>query len=312
MLTLEWQIIETNGRGPGPRSRHGLVYDSARDCAVLFGGVVWVGSGQLKSDTWELRDGEWIKIKVPALQRPPSRHRGAMVFDAKRGVSVLFGGQADNGSMLADTWTYGTGGWRRVKSWWWNRPRPRCGHALAYDENTGNVVMFGGAGSLILSLRDTWIFDGSRWRQIDGPGPSARRYSAFAYSPELRGCVLHGGSADDDGKYQFGESWLFRDGAWSRLSTRFDTEIRDDHGFAYHRTAERLIMLDGIRSDSGILAASLAGWESVYCPNLQPSHQCAPLAWHAGLDGLLLYGGEAYHGGPQSDTTAVLKVAIPD
>jgi hypothetical protein len=35
-----------------------------------------------------------------------------------------------------------------------------------------------------------------------------RRYAAFAYDPDLTGCVLHGGAADDTGRKIFGDAWL--------------------------------------------------------------------------------------------------------
>jgi hypothetical protein len=44
---------------------------------------------------------------------------------------------------------------------------------------------------------------------------------------------------------------------------------------------------------------------------LHPRHQCAPLAWDDGLDGLVLHGGETGHAGHQYDSTLVLRLA-PD
>ena len=300
-------MIETDNEGPGPRSRHGLVYDRDAGATVLFGGIVWVMGGRLRSDTWELKDGEWSP--VVAFRHPPARHRGAMVFDERRGFSVLFGGQAGSGAMLGDTWTYAGRRWQRQRARWWRRPAPRCGHALAFDEEAGQTVLFGGIGRSQRSLGDTWIFDGSSWQKVRGPYPPARRYAAFTYDPGLRGCVLHGGAVDDVGARQFGDAWLFRDRAWTRLPSGFETDDRDDHGLAYHRAAGTLVMLDSLRSARGVLAGSPDGWEPAPCVPLHPRHQCSPLAWDVGLDGLILHGGESRHGGPQFDVTLVLRLA---
>src|SRR5262245_24421532 len=54
--TLGWETIASGKAGPGPRSRHGLVYDRNAKAAVLFGGIIWDGRGSLQSDTWELHD----------------------------------------------------------------------------------------------------------------------------------------------------------------------------------------------------------------------------------------------------------------
>jgi hypothetical protein len=170
------------------------------------------------------------------------------------------------------------------------------------------TVLFGGIAGGDKPLGDTWIYNGSAWRRIDGPHPPARRYPAFAYDPRLEGCVLHGGAVDDAGEYQFGDSWLFRDQSWTRLPEGFETDVRDDHGLAYHRSAECLVMLDGLRGARGVLTNSNEGWEQATCVPLHPRHQCAPLAWDAGLDGLVLYGGETSHGGSQFDTTLVLRL----
>src|SRR5438105_2011060 len=73
--TLGWEVIAGGDDGPGPRSRHGLVYDRAANAALLFGGVVWAGGGRLQADTWELRGRQWTRIDTP--EPPPARHRGA-------------------------------------------------------------------------------------------------------------------------------------------------------------------------------------------------------------------------------------------
>lgn len=163
-----WQIVAAGGDGPGPRSRHGLAYDSGEQAIVLFGGVVWVGGGRarLPGDTWELRDGAWRPIHPPAP--PRGRHRAAMVHDEARGISVLFGGQDLTGEMLGDTWIYAGRRWRSRRSWWRRSPSPRCGHAMAYDEARRRTVLFGGIDPQDRPLGDTWVFDGS-WHEIAGP-----------------------------------------------------------------------------------------------------------------------------------------------
>jgi hypothetical protein len=272
---------------------------------VLFGGIVWHAQGRLQSDTWELHDRQWTRIKTP--ESPPPRHRGAMVYLDNRGQSLLFGGQGRAGDFLGDTWTYSDRRWRQGPQGGVS-PSPRCGHCLAFDEQAGVAVLFGGVDPHDNPLGDTWLYDGSSWKRVAGTAPYARRYAAFAYDPDLKGCFLHGGSEDDHGRRTFGDAWLFQDNAWKRLAKRFDTDPRDDHGLAFHRGAKRMVMLEGVAGARGLLVREDTGWQAREVSPLHPRHQCAPLAWDDDLGGLLLHGGEARHGGPQFDTTLLLRM----
>lgn len=180
---------------------------------------------------------------------------------------------------------------------------------MAFDEEAGEVVLFGGAASRSgQSLGDTWLFNGDAWRPISGAGPQPRRYAALAYDPTLKGCVLNGGSEDDDSVWAFGDSWLFRDGAWTPLSSGFDVEPHDDHSLAYHRSAKRLVMFGGLAGPHGVRVREASGWRAVEAPPLPPRSQCSPLTWDDGLQGLVFHGGEARHGGPQFGVTWVLRL----
>ncbi len=310
--TFVWNPIASGPEGPGRRSRHVLAHDRAAKATVLFGGVLWNAGWNLLSDTWELWDGKWLPILFG--DHPAARHRGAMVYDARRGQCVLFGGQTKEARgfvTLDDTWTYSAQRWRQ-----WSgrgpRPGPRCGQAMAFDEEAGVVVLFGGAaGRSAESLGDTWLFDGGAWRLVAGPAPPPRRYAALAYDPGLRGCVLNGGSIDDDGARGYGDAWLFRDRTWTRLPTEFDTEVHDDHNLAYHRAAKRLVMFGGLGGPHGVRVREAPGWRRVEASPLPPRGQCSPLVWDDGLDGLVCHGGEARHEGPQFDVTWVLRLAEP-
>jgi hypothetical protein len=307
VLRMEWEIIASGDEGPGPRSRHGLVYDRGAKAVVLFGGLIWAKRRPCQCDTWELHRDEWRLVQKSSP--PPARHRGAMVFDAFNGCSVLFGGQDNGNAFLADTWLYEDQKWKKRAFWFWSHPSPRCGHAMAFDEALGQTVLFGGISPLDRPLGDTWTFDGSRWRKWKGKGPPARRYAALAYHPVLKGCVLHGGAVDDNGHEVFGDTWLFRDGQWSPMSDAFDTTKRDDHGLGYHEVAGVMVMLEGLSRPREVLGLGKTGWHEVELERMHPRLQCSPLAYTAHLNGLIMHGGEVSHGGDQFDDTLILRLA---
>jgi hypothetical protein len=303
--TLGWEMIASGKDGRGVRSRHGLVYDRSSKAVVLFGGIVWTPEPELQADTWELHGRKWSRIRTS--DAPPARHRGAMVYLDNPGQTLLFGGQGESGDLLGDTWTYAGRRWRRVRPGV-VAPPPRCGHCMAFDEQAGVAILFGGVGVNLNSLSDTWLFDGGSWKEVRGSGPPARRYAAMAYDPGMKGCLLHGGSADEGGRRSFGDAWLFQDNTWKRMAMEFDTDDRDDHGFGYHRNSKRMVMLEGVAAKRGILVRDVKGWHAVEANPLHPRHQCSPLAWDADLGGLLLHGGEAQHQGPQFDATLLLRM----
>jgi hypothetical protein len=230
-----------------------------------------------------------------------------MVYMKAQQQSLLFGGQGDTSDLFGDTWTYSGQRWRRVRPGA-TTPSARCGHCLAFDEQAGVAVLFGGVDAGTKSMGDTWLFDGNSWKRVEGVTPPARRYAALAYDPGLQGCLLHGGSDDESGNRSFGDAWLFRGNAWEPLGEGFETEPRDDHALGYHQRARRLVMLEGVAGARGILVREESSWRSVEASPLHPRHQCSPLAWDEDLGGLLLHGGESHHEGPQFDTTLLLRM----
>ncbi len=138
-----------------------------------------------------------------------------MVFDARRGRIVLFGGAATGGRMLGDTWEYDGTRWTLVAD---SGPAPRTLHGMAYDAARGRTVLFGGTAVLAPdapSFDDTWEWDGARWTRLAVRGPSARDHVAMAYDPVSHNVVLHGGGNGPASA----ESWTFDGRAWTRLTS---------------------------------------------------------------------------------------------
>ncbi len=304
--TLGWETIASGTDGPGPRSRHELVYDAREKTAILFGGLVWRPKPiRLLSDTWELRDRQWNRVNT--VLRPPARYRGAMVYLVYNGFSMLFGGWGAKNELFGDTWIYSSGQWQQAQPRGAS-PTPRGGHSLAYDELSGLAVLFGGVDANDQPFGDTWLFNSDGWERLDGPSPPSRRYAAFAFDPDLKGCLLHGGSEDDHSVKTFSDAWLFHDRKWQRLPKEFEASPRDDHGLTYHRTAKRMVMLEGVKAERGVLVREANGWRKIDVNPIHPRHQCSPLVWDESLGGILMHGGEVNHGGPQFDATLLLHM----
>ncbi|MFY9341728.1 MAG: hypothetical protein WAT39_04520 [Planctomycetota bacterium] len=152
-----WQYLMCPTRGGTS-----VAFDSARGCAVLYGG--WNLGGWNMYDTWEMRGSTWTQV-FPNTN-PSGRGEHAMVYDTRRSRTVLFGGASSPVSgWLADTWAFDGVDWSLLAT---SGPSPRQRHVMVYDPLRDRVVLFGGttmgpAG--IVSLADTWEFDGSAWTQ---------------------------------------------------------------------------------------------------------------------------------------------------
>jgi hypothetical protein len=113
----KWSELSGSG-GPSPRVGSSMVYDSALDEALLFGGdTVTANSSASASqdetytldaplkDLWAWNGSIWQQLH-PATS-PPARFYAQMAFDGDDGQVVLFGGAVNDTADIADTWVYG-------------------------------------------------------------------------------------------------------------------------------------------------------------------------------------------------------------
>ncbi|MBL9137945.1 MAG: hypothetical protein JNK85_18915 [Verrucomicrobiales bacterium] len=133
---------------------------------------------------------------------PSARRNHALVYDSRRGVSVLFGGLTDARTMAdvrpSDTWEYD--GTRWVRRDLRNAPRGRSEFGMAFDAHRGRVVLFGGMTNDLFgtsaSSGETWEYDGENWVQripSTTNAPAPRIGHALFYDPVRRVTTLYGG-----------------------------------------------------------------------------------------------------------------------
>jgi hypothetical protein len=185
---------------------------------VVFGGRTLDSDTRLAPETWEWDGSAWALVQASG---PSARSRFGMVYDERRGVSVLFGGLAASGAS-AETWEY-DGLWRQVNvsgpvarsrhattsgtdrlgdTWeydgtsWTRRdaagPSGRIGHAMVYDARLGQTLMINGLTSQ--SVAETWAWDGSAWSLLDVEMTGGQSYVGAAYDAVRRQVVLVGGT----------------------------------------------------------------------------------------------------------------------
>lgn len=167
----------------------------------------------LPAETWEWDGSTWLRAGVNGP--PLRRYDHAMAYDAKRKVTILFGGTASadgaNPGFPTDTWTWDGTAWTRVAT---SGPSGRYRPKMVYDSQREVVVLFGGEHADDLHVESTavWEWNGSQWLLQTSAGVEGRYLPAAVYDSSRREIVRFGGAADDV-NHQFtiyDDTWVLR------------------------------------------------------------------------------------------------------
>ena len=199
---------------PPARSTHAMVYDSARDRIILFGGrkeaTVLRQRFNFHNDTWAWQNGEWTDL-APG-NAPTPRYFHGMAYDRDRDRVILYGGYnyLEDGRtfrVLNDTWEFDGDNWTRVNE---NGPvitKP----LIVFDAARHQTIMLGtDAESKAAMYR--WNADASRWDTVTGTLPPCVNEGQLVYQthnqrPLLAGGVC-GGSIIGDETFEWdGSNW---------------------------------------------------------------------------------------------------------
>jgi len=235
--------------------------------ALLFGGE---GASDkflgLFGDTWKL-DEKNLEWEVQPAGGPRGRTAHAMALFPTQGY-LLFGGLGrdefgTSGSLnvlrdtpFDDTWLWRpSGGWRKLTGS--GGPSARYGHAMATDESTKELILFGGRDAAGVS-GETWSLNVATttttavWRKLSLPrSPLPRFGHSMTYDPIRRRIVLTGGegASADQG---FGDTW-----EWDSVSQRWTSrniqplDRRAGHVSFFDTTRGQLLAFGGFAHRDG-------------------------------------------------------------
>ncbi|HRZ78924.1 MAG TPA: C-type lectin domain-containing protein, partial [bacterium] len=182
---------------PGNREGARMVYDSYNNKIVLFGGGYY-GSGSYYfaegTYQYDYSSNTWTKVcgsGTACSTQPPDRNDFAMVFDAKRNVTVLYGGRG----FLGDTWEWNGTSWteRTITDpeGDGNPANSMVSPEMAYHSESGSVLLFG--GDLETDTFVIWKYDGTSYKLISSTRETLRKYHSSAYFADAGRMVFHGG-----------------------------------------------------------------------------------------------------------------------
>jgi hypothetical protein len=227
------------GLGPDARTFPAMTFDGRREVVVLFGGNrVLFGrdpsADTFLADTWLLRGEHWTQLQVSG---PSARAEAAVAYDAWRGVVVLFGGyrrRAGEMERLGDTWEWDGRRWAQVTS---TGPSPRNGAVMAYHQQRGRVLLFGGRGP----SNETWEWDGHRWTLVPAGDVPGRFNAAMAYDARRHALVRFGGWT---GSTRTADTWLFTVGRWQQADVA-GPDPRNHAAMAYDHNRGVTVIVGG-------------------------------------------------------------------
>ena len=132
-----------------------------------------------------------------------------MAFFPPQSRTILFGGQPNSNpapnEIFDDTWAWDGNNWvidaRGAEGQNWLRQSPATSPSarrrldMAYDAFGQRMVLFGGArGDIVISLGDTWVWDGQDWeKRVPLNTPPKLDGRVVAYDVLRAELVLHGG-----------------------------------------------------------------------------------------------------------------------
>ncbi len=254
-----------------PRQFSAVAHDAVHRHFLLFGGTY---GGQRFDDTWLLEPSGWV-LQSPKTH-PAARISSAAAYDSLHGQFVLFGGRVQNLKpamcspgeqpqhlktelFCSDTWVFANGNWAKKTTS--IEPSAREGHTMAFDAARNQTVLFGGTtGNTSTPLSDTWIWNGTGWKQVfPAHHPPARFWHTMAYDPIRREVVLFGG---DGGSQFLNDTWLWNGKDWQAAPRQVRSpELRTNAGMAYDATSQTMVLFSGsVWNSRRVGAPALDAW----------------------------------------------------
>jgi hypothetical protein len=193
-------------------------------------------------------------------------------------------------------------------------PVARQGHAAAFDDARGVLVVFGGladdgAGAAAVFRQDLWEWEvaSGRWRDRTpmGDKPEPRAFAAMTYDADRGRLLLFGGRAETGFSFEDTWEWNGADGTWlDRTAAGNKPAARYLHAMAYDRKRKLAVVVGGgagapsadgrpprAFGDMWQLDPATGGWTGSMPGNGPGARSGTGLVWDAARDKLVLFGG---------------------
>ena len=259
-----WTLLTT--RGPNRSGRGRMVYDTARNMAVL---VVSGGTLNNEPQTWEWNRSWRFRGAAPVI---PAQ---GMVHDPVRGLSVF----------TRDGFTYGWNGtsWAVLDN---ASPSSSSRQRAIYDSTRETTLVVG-------ALDGAHEWTGTSWSQVSTGVPGSTRDAAIAFDPVRNRVVLGRASSQ-----VLNETWEWDGATWTLGNTAVANSPLDrtDYQLAFDPVSARVLLFggrQGLNSPSDTWAWDGVTWMQVATtgPSGRTSHR---MATDDARGRVVLYGGRDF------------------
>lgn len=235
-----WSQLYPNNPPPG-RAGHAMVYDPWADRIVAFGGKDGLDPDDsnvatLRNDTWELSGGEWRPLETTTAPSP--RQQPGYAFDIGRNRMVVYGGFAEDGTSLFDTWILEDSTWTQLTG----GPQVR-NPSMVHDPVRQQTLMLGSDASNATVMYE---LVGDAWQQLTPENlPECVRFSAMTFEKRFTRVVFQGGACHENFQ-TVAETWLWHGDDWVMLEP-FPTPGRvTGFGLANDPVRAETVMFGGV------------------------------------------------------------------
>lgn len=238
-----WTLLDPAGP-PGPRHSCPMVFDTARQSIVAFGGAR-ATTGTYLDDTWAWDGSNWTFVTQGG---PTPRADAVCAFDSVRDRTVLCSGNNSN-TIFTDTWELNGSTWMRRSTFGLpGRQGGNDGLAACFDRTRAVTVLFGGSNS---GYGLTYEWDGQFWTQTASFGPPNREDPVVCFDSQRNQVILVGGRQPLTGSC---DTWEYN--GITRLWTQVDDSgpaARVSHAITYDE-ARKAVVLFGGYTQNGVIA----------------------------------------------------------
>ena len=279
--TGAWTQVKP-ANGPSARYDSALVWDSKRNCAVLFGGMMKpqvTADGVPQQDIWEWDPAasNWT-LRTTTGETPSPRWGHALAYDPGRGMTVLTGGKDfETLTTLADVWDWDptTGKWtqRLSGSEQVTLPAPRMYARLVTDSSLIRLYMVSGitltpafslTGEQPIASSEIWELEpaGATFTNRSttvGERPQSKDY-AMAFCPATGKTYMFGGGGGDASATNLDDLWEWDGSFWSLVKTAVHPSARTGSAMGYDPVRESLLVFGG-RTNSNQVFCDTWEWQ---------------------------------------------------